>query len=172
MTQLVRYEALKAALADALIVDEVKDIRDKAEAMRAFARMTKDKQLEIDATEIRARATRRIGEMMAVQPKQTGGDAMKLRTRVAEKPEVIPITLADAGIDKTLHTPRANLPICQKIQSLPNVGRYANLDATRVIGTVTTKKDSQEHTGGQCRGAGISLFVAAFARARIAAMAE
>jgi hypothetical protein len=54
-------------------VDEVKDIRNKAEAMCAYARMAKDKQLEIDAAEIRARATRWIGEMMAEQPKNEGG---------------------------------------------------------------------------------------------------
>jgi hypothetical protein len=39
--------------------------------------------------------------MMAAQPKQTGGDAAKLKARVIEKPEV-PIALKEAGIDKNL----------------------------------------------------------------------
>jgi N6-adenosine-specific RNA methylase IME4 len=98
--QLVRYEAARTALAEARTVDEAKGIRDKAEAIRAYARMAKDKQLELDATEIRARATRRIGEMMAVQPKNQGGRPKE--TGLPENPISKPITLAKAGIDKNL----------------------------------------------------------------------
>jgi hypothetical protein len=101
MTGLAKYEAARRALADARSVDEVKDIRDQAEGMRCYARIAKDKQLEIDATEIRARATRRIGEMMAVQPKAKPPGINQYVDRVAEKPEAL-ITLAEAGIDKNL----------------------------------------------------------------------
>jgi len=76
--------------------------------MRCYARIAKDKQLEIDATEIRARATRRIGEMMAAQPKAPPGP----------KPEIglneNPISLAEAGIDKNLaHAARQLAEISQ-----------------------------------------------------------
>jgi hypothetical protein len=101
MNGLAKYEAARQALADARSVDEVKEICDQAEAIRVYARMAKDKQLEIDATEIRARATRRIGEMMAVQPKARPPGVNQYVDRVAEKPEA-PITLAEAGIDKNL----------------------------------------------------------------------
>jgi hypothetical protein len=58
--------------------------------MQAYTRQIKNKQLEIDAAEIRIRAERRLGEMMREQ-KETiglanGGDAM--RARVTNGPEL------------------------------------------------------------------------------------
>ena len=100
-SHLVRYEAALAAVAAARSVDEVKDIRDKAAAMAAYARMAKDKQLELDAAEIRIRATRRVGEMMAVQPKAAGGQPYQ-STGVSKTLVERPATLAETGIDKNL----------------------------------------------------------------------
>lgn len=98
------YEQACRAVETARTTFEAKDIRDKAEAMRVYSRQAKNRQMEIDATEIRIRAERKIGLLMQEQREaglmNTGGDAMK--ARVAEKPEVGKPTLSDAGIDKNL----------------------------------------------------------------------
>lgn len=106
MTQLVRYEQARSALAEARSVDEVKDIRDKAEAMRAYARMANDTQLESDATELRLRAERRLGIMLTQQKTTVGFNRGMAGTKLsgAEQEPVrdTRLTLADVGIDKKL----------------------------------------------------------------------
>jgi len=64
---LIRYETACRAVAAALDVDEAKDFRDKSEAMRAYAKQAKNRVLEVQATELRFRAERRIGELMVEQ---------------------------------------------------------------------------------------------------------
>jgi hypothetical protein len=54
---------------EAKAVDEVKDIADKAEAMRVYARQAKNPQLEADAWEIRKRAQDRLGQLSAALDK-------------------------------------------------------------------------------------------------------
>lgn len=103
MTALIRYEAARSALAEARGVDEVKDIRDKSEAMRAYARMAKDTQLEMDATELRLRAERRLGIMLAEQKKTVGMNRGGWEScGTDEEPQDRIPTLADVGIDKKL----------------------------------------------------------------------
>ncbi|WP_144378486.1 hypothetical protein [Mesorhizobium amorphae] len=100
---LVRYDAACRALAEAKSVDDVKDVRDRSEAMRAYAKQAKNKQLEVDAAEIRIRAERRLGELIAAQRETVGlsegGRPAKTGSRAV--PVSLP-TLAEAGIDKHL----------------------------------------------------------------------
>lgn len=72
MGELVRYDQACQALAKAKSVDEAKDLRDKSEAMRAYARQANNKQLEVDAAEIRLRAERRLGELIQTQKETVG----------------------------------------------------------------------------------------------------
>src|SRR3546814_8431498 len=65
--ELVRYDKACRAIAEAKAVDEVKGIRDTAEALRAAARVAGNRQAEIDMAEIRIRAERRVGELLAAQ---------------------------------------------------------------------------------------------------------
>ena len=76
-TTLIKYDAACRAIAAARTADEAKGIRDRAEAMRAYARQARNKQLEVDAAEIRIRAERRLGQILAAQktlPREQGGD--------------------------------------------------------------------------------------------------
>jgi hypothetical protein len=69
---LLIFEVAKHAIAAATTAAEVKDIRDKALGLAAYAREANDRQLEAEAVEIRARAARRLGEMIEAQ-KETFG---------------------------------------------------------------------------------------------------
>jgi N6-adenosine-specific RNA methylase IME4 len=102
------YVAARSALALAVRVDEAKDIRDQAVALKVYAYQAKNPELAAYAAEITLRATRRVGELLkelkaagklakgaAGNP---GGRGAKI-VRVAERPAQ---TLGDQGVDKHL----------------------------------------------------------------------
>jgi hypothetical protein len=98
--QLALYESARAALAKAVKVDEVKEIRDKAMAIKAAAKIAKDREMEANAYELRARAERRLGEMMEAgkaDRASQGGDRKSKDSAKLLKP-----TLKEAGIDGNL----------------------------------------------------------------------
>lgn len=95
------YEAAVKAIAAAKRVDEAKKWHDGAAALRAYAKQAKNRQLEIDAAEIRIRAERRIGQIMEKQKAIVGLNKGGGDHRVERKPGALP-TLKEAGIDKNL----------------------------------------------------------------------
>jgi N6-adenosine-specific RNA methylase IME4 len=130
MNELVLYEAARSALAAAVSVDEVKNIRDRALAMQILAKQARDSELIDKATELRLRAERRLGEMIIAQ-KETIGLAQgaagigKPASAVPEKYRTQPPTLASAGIDKKLSAS------AQKIAAMPAPAFEAHLVASQ-----------------------------------------
>lgn len=101
---LARYDAACRAVAEATTVDEVREITAQAEAVRAYAKQAKNREMEVQAAEIRIRAERRLGELMNAQGETVGKAAGQLRRGLKSNPrgESDPPTLAEAGIDKNL----------------------------------------------------------------------
>lgn len=101
MTALIRYDAACRAISEAIAVDEVKDIRNKADALRLYWRQAKNKRAEMEMAEIRFRAERKIGEikkaLRAAGELHEGGRPPKT---AVENTEVSKIRLADLDIDE------------------------------------------------------------------------
>lgn len=147
---LTRYEQACRAVADAVSVDEAKEFRDKSEAMRAYARQAKNRQLEVQAAEIRLRAERRIGELMAAQRDAgmlSGGGRPSEKTGFSDNPVSKP-TLSDAGIDKNL----ANR--ARKLAAVPEKEFESHLSDWR-----ERVSDETERVTMQLLGAGEKAFV-------------
>ncbi len=133
LAALVPYDRARLMLAEAKAVDDVKAILDKAAAMKEYARRAADRTLEIDATEIRFYAERRLGEMISVQKETVGlnrgragagrpilGAAKTEAPKVDERPR-----LSDVGIDHKLSAH------AQKMAAVPEEQFQARVDAWR-----------------------------------------
>jgi hypothetical protein len=96
-----RLEVSSAALTAAVRVDEVKSIRNEAERMKLYAKQSKDKNMMVDAANLKDRATRRLGELMEAQ-RRTVGLAKAGRPQKIGLSKNPNITLAEIGVDKNL----------------------------------------------------------------------
>jgi len=93
---LARYDAACRAIAECVRIDEAKEIRNKAEAIRVYARQVNNPQLEADAWAIRKRAERQLGKLSAALDKAQGARTDRLLLTDGKKSKAD--TLADAGI--------------------------------------------------------------------------
>jgi hypothetical protein len=106
--ELVRYNAARKALAEAVRIDEVKSVRDKASAMQFYAMQAKDVVLLQHAIDLRMRAERRAGQLLAEMKErgerhgggQAGANAKNLRGSRAATLVSEP-KLSDLGVSKT-----------------------------------------------------------------------
>jgi len=74
MKQLVHFNKAKKELALATKIDEVKEIRDKAEALRAYVKQVGESlEMQNQCAEIKVRAECKAGEMLA-ETVEHGGD--------------------------------------------------------------------------------------------------
>jgi N6-adenosine-specific RNA methylase IME4 len=111
--EMIRYEAAKAAIAEAARIDEVAEIRDFARQMKAYAKVANDRQMLADASGIQVRAERKLGQLI-INAKETGvlgigrparsnldaGDADDDNGSAVEP--FTRVTLSEAGISKKL----------------------------------------------------------------------
>ena len=114
---LIKYDAACKAIAEAKSLDEVKDIADKALALKEYARQAKNKQGEIDFAEVRMRAERKWGQMYSEAEKHEGGRPITGNT---VRPVIETPTLKDMGVDKRFSSK------AQKIGTIPD-GKYEEL---------------------------------------------
>ncbi len=95
---MVKLGIAQRALAEARTLDDVKRVRDQAEALRLYVKQQEmGLQMQNDMAEIKLRAERRAGEILATMEKQDGGDAMRARSQGVTE---VPPTLAELGIEK------------------------------------------------------------------------
>jgi ParB family chromosome partitioning protein len=90
------------AIEAACAVDEVKDIRDKAVAIQMYAKQAKNLDAERHAAEIRVRAERKCGELLADTPKAKGSTLAgkdSIGSPIVLPPNGVQ-TLSDLGISK------------------------------------------------------------------------
>jgi hypothetical protein len=101
------FEEARRQIDEADTVDRVKQILAYTVGLAAAARAATDKEMEAEAAELKLRAERKLGQLMAAQKTTVGlnkGGRPK-KTGLAENPvstEAKPATLAESGIDKNL----------------------------------------------------------------------
>lgn len=144
---IVRLDEARALLAQLHNVDDVKAIRDKAEAMRVYARQVHlGLEAQNHAAEIKLRAERRAGELLREMDDPRGGDR-KSETAKNQKSHDATIdrtpTLADLGISKSQSSR------WQAIAALPEEQFEATIAATKEsekeLTTATALRQARAH---------------------------
>jgi hypothetical protein len=101
--QLVKYDAMVNAIAICESADEVKDIRDKAVALEAYAKQANNMEAEHKCALIRVRAERKCGQLLRDTPKAVGAAGNSSNQHQKEVQSIdttAPKTINEMGISK------------------------------------------------------------------------
>jgi len=99
MSELIHFDKARQELELAATVDEVKNIRDKAEALRLYIRQQGESlEMQNRCAEIKIRAERKAGEMLAETEKNPGGRPSRNQSHHATS---FSPKLSDIGITKS-----------------------------------------------------------------------
>lgn len=102
MTALAIYDEMVRAIGECARVDEVKDIRDKAQALEAYYRQARNLEAEREAANVRLRAERRAGELLKdlARADYNRGNQYVAASNDVTQPSPFAEALADTGMSR------------------------------------------------------------------------
>jgi hypothetical protein len=115
---LINYDTACRAIRLAAKVDEVLNIRDQAEAIKAYAHQAKNTELEVQSTEIALRAERRLGEIL-IKRKQDKDDFVALAREAFEPGEKKPCEVCNKY--QSLTHAHHIVPLSIQARSIPDI---------------------------------------------------
>jgi len=147
--EIMLLSSAQRALAEAKTLDEVKDLRDKAVAVKAYAKKAQlGKHLVVDASVIKLRAERRLGELLQEIELADSSPGNQHTGPVASSEDMNSVSLADLGISKS------DSSRSQRVATLPEdeFERYIvqNTDQQReptIAGALRLVKQQQARSG-------------------------
>jgi N6-adenosine-specific RNA methylase IME4 len=148
--ELIKWNAARQAIIEAKTVDEVKSIKDKAEAMRAYAKQVGESlTVQNDICEIKLRAERKMGEMLKEMPKNQGAKGKGINqysNNEVQLHDVTTPTLKDMGIEKhesSRYQKIAELPE-EKFEEIIQETKVEEKELTEALMLSTAKKIDRE----------------------------